>query len=479
MNDKGISYAGNKKLSTVTGLEEIFDTPIQTITGEDIGTQQGLNVITPTEGSFTRSIRVEGGSDGKATSEFNGPVIFSNKVTSTSTRGIEAFSLFLQGDSTVSRKYTVGIATPALAGNPGDIIYLDNPTAGGYVGWIYTNDNDWYRFGAISLSKTLNIGLFDQVGIATTSPGTAKLLVGSGTTQFSVDENGVGIGTTANTFKLHVNGNTNIIGTCYATSFSGDGSALTNLNAAALGWTQISGGIYNTALNNVGIGTSVPRFSLEVGAVGTSSTSLYVNGVAQFVGIITANNVFVSGIITATGAYDLNSSSGRITAGIITTTTLVVGTGGTTITTSGPSVGIGTTVPRAKLDVEGLTRLKTYTEVVQTVSSSSNVVTLDLSQAQTFDLTLTENVNQFTVTNPPSGSSSFTIKISQNSTGGYTVDIDDIRNSGGTALPVYWSGGGVLPIVTPTANRSDIYSFKTFDGGLTWYGVVIGQNFVN
>jgi hypothetical protein len=479
MNDKGISYAGNKKLSTVTGLEEIFDTPIQTITGEDIGTQQGLNVITPTEGSFTRSIRVEGGSDGKATSEFNGPVIFSNKVTSTSSKGIEAFSLFLQGDSTVSRKYTVGIATPALAGNPGDIIYLDNPTAGGYVGWIYTTDNDWYRFGAISLSKTLNIGLFDQVGIATTSPGTAKLLVGSGTTQFSVDENGVGIGTTANTFKLHVNGNTNIIGTCYATSFSGDGSALTNLNAAALGWTQISGGIYNTALNNVGIGTSVPRFSLEVGAVGTSSTSLYVNGVAQFVGIITANNVFVSGIITATGAYDLNSSSGRITAGIITTTTLVVGSGGTTITTSGPSVGIGTTVPRAKLDVEGLTRLKTYTEVVQTVSSSSNVVTLDLSQAQTFDLTLTENINQFTVTNPPSGSSSFTIKISQNSTGGYTVDIDDIRNSGGTALPVYWSGGGVLPIVTPTASRSDIYSFKTFDGGLTWYGVVIGQNFVN
>jgi hypothetical protein len=479
MNDKGISYAGNKKLSTVTGLEEIFDTPIQTITGEDIGTQQGLNVITPTEGSFTRSIRVEGGSDGKATSEFNGPVIFSNKVTSTSSKGVEAFSLFLQGDSTVSRKYTVGIATPALAGNPGDIIYLDNPTAGGYVGWIYTTDNDWYRFGAISLSKTLNIGLFDQVGIATTSPRTAKLLVGSGTTQFSVDENGVGIGTTANTFKLHVNGNTNIIGTCYATSFSGDGSALTNLNAAALGWTQISGGIYNTALNNVGIGTSVPRFSLEVGAVGTSSTSLYVNGVAQFVGIITANNVFVSGIITATGAYDLNSSSGRITAGIITTTTLVVGTGGTTITTSGPSVGIGTTVPRAKLDVEGLTRLKTYTEVVQTISSSSNVVTLDLSQAQTFDLTLTENINQFTVTNPPSGSSSFTIKISQNSTGGYTVDIDDIRNSGGTALPVYWSGGGVLPIVTPTANRSDIYSFKTFDGGLTWYGVVIGQNFVN
>jgi len=479
MNDRGVSYSGNKKLSSVTGAEEIFDTPVQTITGEDIGPLQGLNIVNATEGSFARSIRIDGGSDGKATSEFNGPAIFSNKLTSTSTKGIEAFSLFLQGDSTVSRKYTVGIATPSLAGNPGDIIYLDNPSKGGYVGWIYTTDNDWYRFGAISLSKTLNIGLFDQVGIATTSPGTAKLLVGSGTTQFSVDGNGgVGIGTTANNYKLQVIGGTNIVGTVTATAFVGDGSLLNNVNVSAAGWTNVGGTIlYNTSLTNVGIGTSIPRFNLELGAIGTASTSLYVNGIAQFVGIITANNVFVSGIITATGAYDLNSSSGRINAGVVTATSLYVGTSSTAIVSTGGLVGIGTTVPRAKLDVEGLTRLKTFTEVVQTVSSSSNIVTLDLSQAQTFELTLTENVNQFIVTNPPAGSSSFTIKIAQNSTGGYTVDIDDIRNSGGSVLPIYWSGGGVIPIVTPTASRSDIYSFKTFDGGSTWHGIVIGQNF--
>jgi hypothetical protein len=473
MNDKGISYSGNKRISSITGQEEIFDTPVQTVTGEDIGGLPGLNIINPTEGNFNRLIRVEGGIDGKSTSEFGGPVIFSNKITSISDKGIEANSILLQGDATVSRKYTVGIATPILSGNPGDIVYYENPTAGGYAGWIYTTNNDWYRFGAVSLSKNLNIGLFDQVGIATTSPGDCLLKISS---TLCVDGNGVGIGTTANQFKLHVNGNTNIIGTCYANFFSGNGSGLTNLNATATGWTQISGGIYNTTLGLVGIGTSVPRFNLEIGAVGSSSTSLYVNGQAVFVGIITANNVFVSGMLTAT-AFDLQSAAGQITAGIVTTTTLSVGTGGITITTSGANVGIGTLAPRAKLDVEGLTRLKTYVEEVQTVSSSSNVVTLDLSQAQTFDLTLTEAVNHFTITNPPTGSSSFTIKIVQNAPGGYAVGIDTFKTSGGAVIPVYWPGGGVLPIVTTTAGRSDVYSFRTFDSGSSWYGVVVGQNF--
>ena len=485
MNDKGISYSGNKKMSSITGLEEIFDTPIQTITGEDIGSQQGLNVINPTEGSFARSIRVEGGSDGKATSEFNGPVIFSNKLTSTSTKGIEAFSLFLQGDSTVSRKYTVGIATPALAGNPGDIIYLDNPSKGGYVGWIYTTDNDWYRFGAISLSKTLNIGLFDQVGIATTSPGTAKLLVGSGSTQFSVDSNGgVGIGTTANNYKLQVIGGTNIVGTVTATAFVGDGSALTNVNVGASGWTQITGGIYNTSLNNIGIGTSVPRFNLELGNVGTSSTTLYANGEAKFVGIITANNVFVSGILTAIGSYDLNNSSGKVTAGVVTATSLYIGTASTAIVSTGGLVGIGTTAPRAKLDVEGHTRLKTYSENVDYLTVSAGIATVDLSRAQSFICTATSNISEFQLINLPSGSTEFTLRIDQDSTGNRQVGIDTFKTSGGGSnISVYWPGGGVLPNVTPTANRSDIYSFKTFDGtnitssGL--YGVVVGQNFAN
>jgi hypothetical protein len=479
MNDKGISYTGNKRLSSVTGQEEIFDTPILTITGEDIGGLPGLNVINPIEGNFSRSIRVEGGSDSKAISEFNGPVVFRGKVTSSSVDGLEANSLFLQGDARVSRKYTVGITEPTLSGNPGDIVYLNNPEKGGYVGWIYTLDNEWFRFGNVSISKDANIGIFDAIGIATNDPGSSKLLVGSGTTQVSVDGNGgVGIGTTANSYKLNIIGNANIVGTVTASYFVGDGSALTNLNASATGWTNIPNGIYNTNLNNVGIGTSVPRFNLEVGSVGFAGTSLWVNGSARLDGTLSANNVVITGILTAS-SYNFTSTNGLINAGIVTATTLVVGTGGTAITSVNDNIGIGTTVPRAKLDVEGTLRTKVVREAVETLSIVSNIVTVNLSSAQNFLLTATANINQFTITNPPSEASSFTIKITQDGTGGRVIDIDDFRTSGGSLIPVYWPGGGVLPIVTPTANRSDIYTFKTFDGGSTWYGVVVGQNFAN
>ena len=496
MNDKGISYSGNKKQSTITGTEEIFDTPVQTITGDDIGVLNSINVINPLEGSFIRSIRVEGGDNNTAISEFNGPVIVTSKFTSISNKGIEANSLYLQGDAIVARNYTVGIATPSLAGNPGDIVYYSDPSKGGYVGWIYTVENEWFRFGNVSISKDLNIGIFDQVGIATTSPGTQKFLVGSGTTQFSIDgSGGVGIGTTANGYKLHVIGSTNIVGTLTATSFSGDGFGLTNLNPSASGWTNITGGIYNTALNNVGIGTSVPRFNLELGAIGTSSTSLHVNGTSTFIGLVTTGNVFVGGALTALSSYQLNNlSSGVIRAssiGIGTTNPLTpfqIGTASTLgIPTNGHifavtgigSVGIGTTVPRAHLDIEGTLRTKIVREVVETLSIVSNAVIVDLSKSQNFLLSATADVNFFTINNPPSETSSFTIKIAQDATGGRVVDVDDFRTSGNVSIPVNWPGGGVLPIVTPTASRNDIYTFKTFDGGSNWYGIVVGQNFLN
>ena len=485
MNDAGDFYIGNKKVSSATGQEEVFDAPIPTVTGEDIsatGISVGFDVLTPLEASISRSLRVEGGPEGNIVSEFDGPVIFNGKVTSTSTKGVESNSLFLQGDTTVSRKYTVGIATPSLAGNPGDIVFGANPTKGGYVGWIYTTENDWFRFGNVSLSKTLNIGIFDSVGIATTTPGDKVLKVGSGGTEFSVDTSGrAGVRTAANVFQLRVegdsyfSGNINSAGVVTATQFSGDGSGLNNLPTDSLFSSVplgIGTGIFPNNLVRVGVGTSVPHFPLDVGTTGTGTTDLKVRNNSIFDGRIDVVNVNVSGVMTA-ASHKLDSTTGEIRTGIITANNIVVGTA---LSTSSNQTGFGTASPRAKVDIEGSAKFKTYSEFVQTLDISGGNVNINLADAQSFTLTVDEAVTQFTLLNPPTGATAFSILITQDSTG-YSVGIATFKDSGGTAIPVKFPAGGVLPIVTTTAGKSDIYSFKTFDGGATLFGVVGGQNF--
>ena len=487
MNDKGISYSGNKKLSTITGREEIFDTPVRTITGEDILSEPAINVITPVEGSFSRSIKVEGGPDNNTTSEFNGPLIINNKVTVNSLNGLETNTLFIQGDATVSRNYTVGISAPVLAGNPGNVIWKANPVQGGTWGYVYTTDNAWRAMGPISLDRDLSIFVFDKVGVGTTTPGSNTFQVGSGTTLFAVDSDGVGIGTTANGYKLNVEGNVNISGVVTATKFDGDGSLLTSVNVSAAGWTNITGSdaiLYNTDLNEVGIGTSVGTGSdLTVGEVGAAGTSLFVNGQARFAGIITANNVIVTGFTTVTGDYAIENTGGQIIAGIVTTTDLVIGTA---LTTSSNQIGLGTGTPRALLDVEGVLRTTALAENVDsglTISGTApnRKVILDLARSSVFEITPSSAVDVFELRNPPTDGGTFTLKITQASTGGFAVDVDSFKDLNlTTPIPVYWPGG-VVPTVTTTANRTDIYSFKFFDGssittaGL--YGVVGGQNF--
>ena len=473
MNDRGISYSGNKKLSSVTGEEEVFDTPIQSITGEDVGEVAGFNLVQGLEANITRSIKVEGGPTKNAVSEFSGPVVFGEKVTSTSTKGLEVNNLFLQGSATISRNITIGVGTPSLAGNPGDVVFNANPTSGGYAGWVFTTNNEWQRFGAVSDVTSEYTPIFDKVGVGTTSPGENTFQVGSGSSMVAIDSDGVGIGTTANGYALHVIGGTNIVGTITATGFDGDGSGLTNLNVAASGWspTDAADGYYNSDLSFIGIGTSTPGYTLEVGDKGDTGLDLVVNGMTKLTGLTTVSDINVTGILTASNAL---LTDANISAGIVTATNLQVGTA---ITTSSNNVGVGTATPRAKLDIEGAARFKTYSENVEALDISSNVVTIDLSLAQSFTLTVDDDINYFTLTNIPSDSTSFSIKITQDSTGSHAVGIDTFKDSGSTTIPVYWPGGGVLPIVTQTASRTDIYSFKTFDGGTSLYGFVGGQNF--
>jgi hypothetical protein len=482
MNDRGDFFVGNKKITSNTGKEEVYNTPVPTVTGEDIfalGPDTGTDIINPADATISRTLRVEGGQPGNLLSQFDGPVLFTKKITSTSDDGIEANSIFLQGNAPVSRKLTVRTTKPVLAGTPGDIVFYSDPgistsTDGLIVGWVFTKQGTWNPFGAVSIDQYSKKVVFDGVGIGTTTPGECTLKVGSGSSVFCVDGDGVGIGTTANGTKLRVNG------TIIANTFSGDGSGLTNLANDSL-WDAVgTGGTGIYPINNlgVGIGTTTPdgSYTLEIGSPGIAGTNLYVANASRFISTADfVGNVNIGGKLKST-SYDLSSSTGALVVGVATATNIKVGSGATVLATTTSGVGIGSLSPKAALDVAVPARIQSYFEYGQTVTTSSNTATLNLSQAQTFFITTSENISKFVLTNAAGNSTaSFTVKLTQGATA-RTVAIDTFENGSGTSIPVYWPGG-VAPTVTGNAAAVDVYSFITFDGGTTLYGIVGGQNF--
>ena len=78
LNDVGEYFVGNKVIKGTTGEEEVFDAPLPTVTGED-----------SVDATYADCVKVSGGADRDALSKFDGPTLFTNKVTSTSEEGIE------------------------------------------------------------------------------------------------------------------------------------------------------------------------------------------------------------------------------------------------------------------------------------------------------------------------------------------------------------------------------------------------------
>jgi hypothetical protein len=170
MNSNGDFYVGNKRVSSATGREQVFDSPIPTSRGEEISNETSLDVTSTSELYVSRRIRVDGGQENNIISEFGGPTIFNEKVTVNN--DIESNSLYLQGDLSISNKYTVSYQEPTIIGTPGDITYYSNPTQdGGYVGWTYTIENQWREFGPIQNQLGRYVGIWSGRIIPSTGTG--------------------------------------------------------------------------------------------------------------------------------------------------------------------------------------------------------------------------------------------------------------------------------------------------------------------
>ena len=165
MNDLGEFFSGSKKLSSATGEESVVDAPVITYTGDDAeGENTNLSSGIFDELLVRRRITVEGGENTNQTSQFYGPVNFTNKVTNTSELGIETKNLFLKGEAQQAKLLTVGISTPtSSAKTPGDIKFISNPTDG-YIGHVYT-EGEWRQWGFISAVADEKTLMIDHLGI--------------------------------------------------------------------------------------------------------------------------------------------------------------------------------------------------------------------------------------------------------------------------------------------------------------------------
>jgi len=192
------------------------------------------------------------------------------------------------------------------------------------------------------------------------------------------------------------------------------------------------------ASGRLGIGTSSPTVPLEVAQSASTYTAIRLANTAA------GNN---GGQVTFAGAGNVDMGWIRcIYDGVMTFGTW-----------NGSSV-----VERARITAAGFTQPVAYADTVVALGNTGTATTINLQTANVFTATLTGNCT-FTLSNPiATGSSSFTLILTNDGTAGRTV-----AWAGGSFV---FPGGASALSRTTTANAVDVWVFFTPNGGTTWYG---------
>jgi hypothetical protein len=349
INDAGEYFLTDKRYGSVSANDEIFEGPIPKISGIELNPADVHNV---TEVVANNSITINGGPNRDIVSRFDGPVLFMNKLISYAEDGIETNILSLHGEAPVSRNITVGIATPIVPGGAGDVTFNANPQERGHLGWVFTQQNTWRKFGLISKDADKMVVSVDRIGIGTTTAsdvlnvvGNAKIIgittirsgIGSAHPELVINAN-----TTTDQVQeipdgteLHITGENNAIsriaqdtfganaypaftgrvarGTLASPSTTQNGDILVQMAGRGYGSTKYldnsvarinfraaqtfsdSNAATDISFEVTGINTTAPREVVRIGAggsvgIGTTipTSTLHVSGTARIAGIITA-----------------------------------------------------------------------------------------------------------------------------------------------------------------------------------------------
>ena len=108
-----------------------------------------------------------------------------------------------------------------------------------------------------------------------------------------------------------------------------------------------------------------------------------------------------------------------------------------------------------------------FTDYVETdvAVTSATTLAIDLANGNTGSVTLAHNVTDIDFTNvPANGTSSFTLKATQDGTGSRTLAINKVTVNGGSEAVALTQGNAGITLST-AANSVDLVTFLFFDAG--------------
>jgi microcystin-dependent protein len=226
---------------------------------------------------------------------------------------------------------------------------------------------------------TSNVTVYDNLNVIGNIYGNGQYITGLTSSQWTTIGNNIfytigniGVGTTNPSQKLDVNG------TVKATTFQGDGSLLTGLPVTSSQWSTTGTTVYYNG-GSVGIGTSsTGSLKLRVngntsinGTLGVDSlTSLYggvsIQNNSDLYGSFTINSLNTTASLSLTGANTYNENISFFTKSALSRNTaygdtlLINGSSHFSAVSLSGNIGIGTTNPSQKLDVNGTVNATKY-----------------------------------------------------------------------------------------------------------------------
>ena len=430
------------------------------------------------------------GSSVNGTSDRNTYTATSGQTVFAATYDVGYVDVYLNGvkliagtDFTATNGTSITLTTGAATGDTVDIVAYGTFVLADH----YTKtESDTRYVNVTGDTMTGNLGVTGTI----TADG---LTVDTDTLFVDATNNRVGIGTTTPATPLEIT-TTNKLGSTFTGNVNGEGLTVTQTDYVAGNYISLveaafdnsgrddpnvrigamfdsSGsnlafgtsnsyglGITNTAMfidssGNVGIGTSSPAYTLDIQQDGGGGL---VRGRILNTGTLAADSSILQLQISGTTAENLiyfgdttDNNAGQIRYDHAADyMSINVNAAERVRIDSSGNMGIGTTGPSAKLDVNGNARAKTDT------TSVTGSVTLDFGSTQNFVLTLTGNV---TLANPSTelvGQSGFIVFI-QDATGGRTVSLGtDYETAGGAGLTL-----------SSAANTTDIVPYIVVASG--------------